>query len=49
MGPSPGRMRPTKSCLELVIVSVELVPFINELVVDSMREYAMKRFVFRNG
>ena len=38
-----------KSCLDLAICSVGLRPFIESLVIDSKREHAVKRAIFKNG
>ena len=38
-----------KSCLDLAICSKSLEPFIKSLVIDSARNYPIKRVVFRDG
>ena len=38
-----------KSCLDLIIGSVGLRPYVESLVIDSNREHAMKRGVFKKG
>ena len=38
-----------KSCIDLVICSVNLRPFIDRLFIDSGRRYAMKRVIFKDG
>ena len=38
-----------KSCLDLLICSIGLRPFIESLIIDSNREHTMKRAVFKNG
>ena len=38
-----------KSCLDLIICSAYLRPFIDKLIIDSNRNYAMKRAVFKDG
>ena len=39
----------SKSCLDLVICSRNLRPYIKKLLIDSERHHAMKRVVYKNG
>ena len=43
----PGREEEVKSCLDLVIVSASLLPFITRLVIDSSREFTPRRVMRR--
>ena len=43
----PGREEEVRSCLDLVIVSASLLPYIRRLVIDSGREFTPRRVVRR--
>ena len=42
-------MKAKKSCLELVIISAALEPYLKELIIDSAGQFPMRRVVTRKG
>ena len=38
-----------KSCLDFAIVSIQLVPYVKELVIDSEKQFAMNRVTHKKG
>ena len=45
----PGREEEVRSCLDLVVVSASLLPYVRKLVIDSAREFTPRRLVRRRG
>jgi len=43
----PGREEEVKSCLDLVIVSASLLPFVKRMVIDSSRKFTPRRLMRR--